>query len=280
VASDGTDGLMLGQIPQFYGPDGVWEVWLSANNGPRVRAQALDVADLVSDALVTIDNATGTLDDAAADHDSIGQPNGLATLGADGILTTAQRPPSVTSLSSLTDVSTTGVVDHSTLRYKSSTSKWSVVNEGRMYAAYLFSDNAANPIHVTANDYSGIGGSAPTVVASHYSQVVDTAGILNATTGIATIATTGFYQVSGHVEFQNHSVDKCGAWILITGSLVWTGDSSEIFKCPDTPTWNASISMPLYLTAGDTVRLGIFHNASIGGTRDVAAAFFSINQIS
>jgi hypothetical protein len=258
----------------------VWEVWLSANNGPRVRAQALDTADLVQGALDSIADVDATLTQAEADHASIGQPSGLATLGADGILTPTQRPPSVTSLSALTDVSTTGVADHSALRYKSSTSKWSVVNDNRMYAAYLFSDNAAHPIHVTANDYSGIGGAAPTVVAAPYSQVIDTAGILNATTGIATIATTGFYQVSGHIAFQNHSVDKCGAWIMVTGSLVWTGDSSETFKSPDTPTWNASTSMTLYLTAGDTVRLGIFHNASIGGTRDVSDAHFSIVQLS
>jgi hypothetical protein len=92
VASDGTDGLMLGQIPQFYGPDGVWEVWLSANNGPRVRAQALDTADLVSAGLDSIAAAAATLDQADADHASLGQANGIATLGSDGKLKSTQQP--------------------------------------------------------------------------------------------------------------------------------------------------------------------------------------------
>jgi len=124
VASDGTDGLMLGQIPQFYGPDGVWELWLSANNGPRVRCQALDTADLVSSALDTIDGVAATLDQAEADHDSIGQPSGLATLGADGILTAGQRPPVSYALSSATDATIASPADGDLLRYDSASSKW------------------------------------------------------------------------------------------------------------------------------------------------------------
>jgi hypothetical protein len=124
VASDGTDGLMLGQIPQFYGPDGVWEVWLSANNGPRVRAQALDTADLVQGALDSIADVQTTLDQADADHASLGQANGIATLGADGKLASAQRPPSATALASLTDVNLTSPADGDVLVYDGASSKW------------------------------------------------------------------------------------------------------------------------------------------------------------
>lgn len=35
VTSDGTDGRMIGSIPPFWGPDGVFELWASADSGPR-----------------------------------------------------------------------------------------------------------------------------------------------------------------------------------------------------------------------------------------------------
>jgi hypothetical protein len=35
TTSDGTDGRAVGQIPVFYGPDGVFEMWLSINSQPR-----------------------------------------------------------------------------------------------------------------------------------------------------------------------------------------------------------------------------------------------------
>jgi hypothetical protein len=150
VASDGTDGLMLGQIPQFYGPDGVWEIWLSANNGPRVRAQALDTADLVSAGLDSIADAAATLDQADADHASIGQPSGLATLGSDGILTAAQRPPASTSLSALSDVNIASPADKDLLRYDSASSKWKNVSpygawQTLTLASGMVANDSANP---------------------------------------------------------------------------------------------------------------------------------------
>jgi len=150
VASDGTDGLMLGQIPQFYGPDGVWEVWLSANNGPRVRAQALDTADLVQGALDSIADVDATLTQAEADHASIGQPSGLATLGSDGILTAAQRPPASTSLSALSDVSITSPADKDLLRYDSASSEWKNVSpygswQTLTLASGFVANDSANP---------------------------------------------------------------------------------------------------------------------------------------
>jgi len=120
VASDGTDGLMLGQIPQFYGPDGVWEVWLSANNGPRVRAQALDTADLVQGALDSIADVQDTLDQAEADHASIGANNGIAQLDGSGKLKSSQRP--TYNLSGLGDATITSPQTGDMLRWNGS--KW------------------------------------------------------------------------------------------------------------------------------------------------------------
>jgi hypothetical protein len=60
---------------------------------------------------------------------------------------------------------------------------------------------------------------------------------------------------------------------------MWTGSTSQILKPPDSPTWNSSISIPMYLVAGDTVRLGVFHNYSQGGIRDMAYAAFSVVQV-
>lgn len=121
TSSDGTDGMMLGQIPVFWGPPDVWEMWLSANGGPRVRAQALDVAEIMSAALDDLDAATA---DFNALHDSIGQSNGLATLDPDGILTAAQRPPVVNTLSGLTDVGITSPANKDVLTYDSTAGKW------------------------------------------------------------------------------------------------------------------------------------------------------------
>jgi hypothetical protein len=146
VASDGTDGLMLGQIPQFYGPDGVWEVWLSANNGPRVRAQALDTADLVQGALDSIADVQTTLDQADADHASLGQANGIATLGADGKLTTAQRPPSATALASLTDVNVASPADGDVLQYDGASGKWKNLHRSRSWTALTFTGSGMTSV--------------------------------------------------------------------------------------------------------------------------------------
>lgn len=45
TSSSGADGLSLGQIPQFYGPDGVFSMWASANNGPRAEITAVNLGD-------------------------------------------------------------------------------------------------------------------------------------------------------------------------------------------------------------------------------------------
>jgi hypothetical protein len=157
VASDGTDGLMLGQIPQFYGPDGVWEVWLSANNGPRVRAQALDTADLVQGALDSIADVDATLTQAEADHASIGQANGIATLGADGKLTAAQRPPSATALASLTDVNITSPADGDRLVYDAASSKWKNVAKSTSWTSLSFAGTGLTSVTAQYRKLPGSG---------------------------------------------------------------------------------------------------------------------------
>lgn len=42
VTSDGTDGRTVGRIPPFQGPDEVWEMWASADGGPRNLMVATD----------------------------------------------------------------------------------------------------------------------------------------------------------------------------------------------------------------------------------------------
>lgn len=45
TSSTGADGLSIGQIPQFYGPDGVFSLWAAANNGPRAMVTAVNLGD-------------------------------------------------------------------------------------------------------------------------------------------------------------------------------------------------------------------------------------------
>jgi hypothetical protein len=95
-----------GQIPVFYGPDGVTALWLSANNGPRTKA-------ITSDGGARLDAAAATLADATAQQSALeateGEANGIGTLGADGTLTPGQAPPY--SLVGSDDVNADGVSD-------------------------------------------------------------------------------------------------------------------------------------------------------------------------
>lgn len=79
-----------GQIPVFYGPDGITALWLSANNGPRTKA-------ITSDGGARLDAAAAVLTAASAQQSDLeateGDPNGIATLGADGTLPAGQAPP-------------------------------------------------------------------------------------------------------------------------------------------------------------------------------------------
>jgi hypothetical protein len=95
-----------GQIPVFYGPDGVTALWLSANNGPRTKA-------VTSDGGARLDAAAATLAAATAQQSALeateGDANGIGTLGADGTLTPGQAPPY--SLVGSDDVNADGASD-------------------------------------------------------------------------------------------------------------------------------------------------------------------------
>ena len=121
-SSDGTDGLMLGQVPMFYGPDNVWEVWIQADDGPRVRVPTVDVG-------ASIAGVESDISDVAADLAAFvatkGANSGLASLDSSGLLAAAQRP--TVSMTSLTDVNLTGLTDKDMLKWDTGTSRWVVV---------------------------------------------------------------------------------------------------------------------------------------------------------
>ena len=126
TSSDASDGLQLGQIPPFYGPDGVYAMWLSANGGPRVYTVASDLGDSVLNNAGAIQSAQDDLD---ALEDTLGQPNGIATLGADGKLNPSQRWTPQFSIANASDASVSGAQNGDLLVYNSSSSKWELNHE-------------------------------------------------------------------------------------------------------------------------------------------------------
>lgn len=125
TSSDTTDGLQLGQVPPFYGPDGVWQMWLSANGGPRVLVVATDVGLAVAQNQSDILNLTQDLAEFEATK---GADNGLASLGSDGLLDPSQRWTPSFSLASATDVAVGTQANGDILVYNSSTSKYEKVS--------------------------------------------------------------------------------------------------------------------------------------------------------
>lgn len=114
TTSDGSDGLLAGQLPEFYGPDAVTELWLSANGGPRVRALPTDGGAVLDANTAALTAATGGL---SALGDSAGQPNGLATLDAGGLLTSSQDTPTLNTLANSEDVNVSGAGDGDVLAH-------------------------------------------------------------------------------------------------------------------------------------------------------------------
>lgn len=51
TTSTGSDGRSLGQIPPFLGPDGVFQMWASANGGPRAIMSATNLGDFFGDSV-------------------------------------------------------------------------------------------------------------------------------------------------------------------------------------------------------------------------------------
>jgi hypothetical protein len=116
--------LQLGQIPPFYGPDGVWEMWLSANGGPRVLAMATDLGTSIAQNVSDIQSVNS---DLVAFIATAGEANGLATLDANGLLAAGQRWTPQFSFANATDYSGTAI-DKAALIYNSATSKWAVTD--------------------------------------------------------------------------------------------------------------------------------------------------------
>jgi hypothetical protein len=232
-----------------------------------VRAQALDTADLVQGALDSIADVDATLTQAEADHASIGQPSGLATLGADGILTPTQRPPSITSLSSLTDVDTTGIADRATLQYVSSSSKWAIEKKTVLYAVHKFTDPAT---HVDPNAYQGWG----VTNAVEFATKLDPAGIMNASTYIVTIPAAGLYSIHGMLSMANTAVTP-QAFLMSNGSL----GTNFILKVGNGSGWTVVFDAVLQFAAADQFSLGVWQNYSGGGIRDLAYASLCIDQL-
>lgn len=74
VSSDGSDGRAPGTIPPFQGPDGVTELWASANGGPRQRMTA-KLGQAVAAATLTANQASADL----AAHVAAPNPHSMAS---------------------------------------------------------------------------------------------------------------------------------------------------------------------------------------------------------
>lgn len=61
TSSDGEDGLTVGAIPEFQGPDGVTEMWADGGDG-RYRMVANDLGAYLADLLSTVASQQETLD--------------------------------------------------------------------------------------------------------------------------------------------------------------------------------------------------------------------------
>ena len=58
TSSDGTDGLPVGTIPEFQGPDGVLELWADAGGGVRAKMTATDLGTTVASLVFSNDYLT------------------------------------------------------------------------------------------------------------------------------------------------------------------------------------------------------------------------------
>lgn len=124
TSSDGTDGLVTGQIPQFYGPDGVWVMWAAINDpgdgsAPRQQMCSTDIGAQVAAQVTAAGNLQASVN---AFNALLGANNGIATLGDDGLLTAGQQPSY--TLAGATDVNLVGVTDGDTIVYDAATSKF------------------------------------------------------------------------------------------------------------------------------------------------------------
>jgi hypothetical protein len=95
VTSAGDDGRSTGQIPPFFGPDNVFEMWASANDGPRVLMTAVNIGSFLGPVRERLDahlspsnrnpHTSRIVDMADADPESLGAaPVGSAVVMGPG----------------------------------------------------------------------------------------------------------------------------------------------------------------------------------------------------
>jgi hypothetical protein len=84
TTSDGSDGRAAGQIPPFYGPDGINVVWAAAAAGPRVRLAAFLPVGQVASSVAAGDDSRF----ASASLRYGGGREGIASVTATGATTT------------------------------------------------------------------------------------------------------------------------------------------------------------------------------------------------
>lgn len=137
TSQDGSGGTSIGQIPQFWGPDGIVAMWASANGGPRTLMEATDTAAIAAA------NATAVGATQAQLTSHIAAPN-----------------PHSTRVQDLSDASiTTTPTDGYVFTYEAATGKWKAKaatggGGGTTGAALLASANtftAANTFGPLAN---------------------------------------------------------------------------------------------------------------------------------
>ncbi|MFG2165509.1 SGNH/GDSL hydrolase family protein [Micromonospora chersina] len=83
LSDDGTGGRALGQIPPFQGPDGVTELWVSADGGPRARlvAAAAPAVEALSERVDVVETQADSLDERVGSAETA-----VAKLGHDPAL--------------------------------------------------------------------------------------------------------------------------------------------------------------------------------------------------
>lgn len=82
LTSDGSDGRSPGTIPPFEGPDDVWDMWASADGGPRLRIVSTGVGAELGPRVDTIDSALSS-------HTGALNPHGTSTVDLADVSTTA-----------------------------------------------------------------------------------------------------------------------------------------------------------------------------------------------
>lgn len=126
TTSDGTDGRALGTIPPFYGPDGVWSMWASADGGSRALMVSADVG-------VVLGPQVDTLAASLAAHTSTSNPHLL-------------------ELSQLTDVDVSTLADGYSVVWDETSGKYVLSNVAGLSAAAAVLTAGGSTIRIPDGD--------------------------------------------------------------------------------------------------------------------------------